>query len=158
MQYVCVYPRRQDGKVLLILKSTPEWQHGKINLVGGKIESTETTYVAAARELQEESGLRGFNFRVHGAVVGKEARDPKYLGQEWVVWFLTCDLHRDTVLEPHKTPEPCGWFPLGDALGMNSLMPNLRFILPLLETRAPDWKLTDIQDGSFRFESANWQG
>jgi 8-oxo-dGTP diphosphatase len=42
--------------VLLIEKSRPTWQAGKLNGIGGKIEEGESPRVAMAREFQEETG------------------------------------------------------------------------------------------------------
>lgn len=46
------------SNVLLIRKLRPNWQAGKLNGVGGKIESTDkTTEEAMTREFEEETGL-----------------------------------------------------------------------------------------------------
>jgi 8-oxo-dGTP diphosphatase len=47
------------NRVLLIRKNKPEWQAGKLNGVGGKVEETidPTTYYAMTREFQEETGF-----------------------------------------------------------------------------------------------------
>lgn len=66
MEYVIVLPirwnenakRHADNNVLIVHKDKPAWQKGWINLVGGKIEQSETPEEAAYRELMEESGLR----------------------------------------------------------------------------------------------------
>lgn len=43
--------------VLLIQKARPEWQRGRLNGVGGKIEADETPLEAMAREFEEETGV-----------------------------------------------------------------------------------------------------
>ena len=43
--------------VVLIEKARPEWQAGKLNGVGGKIEPKETPRRAMVREFQEEAGV-----------------------------------------------------------------------------------------------------
>lgn len=43
--------------VLLIVKERPDWQKGKFNGVGGKIEAGETPIDAMIREFREEAGL-----------------------------------------------------------------------------------------------------
>lgn len=43
--------------VLLIRKNKPEWQKGKLNGVGGKVESDESPPHAMRREFEEEVGL-----------------------------------------------------------------------------------------------------
>lgn len=45
------------NNVALILKDRPEWQAGKMNGVGGKLEGEETSLETQIREFQEETGL-----------------------------------------------------------------------------------------------------
>jgi 8-oxo-dGTP diphosphatase len=45
------------NNVVLIKKTKPQWQAGKLNGVGGKVEPGETPHQAMAREFQEESGV-----------------------------------------------------------------------------------------------------
>lgn len=55
--YVCGFAFEPDRRVWLIQKNRPEWQKGKLNGVGGKIEFNETAVAAMAREFQEEAGV-----------------------------------------------------------------------------------------------------
>jgi len=43
-------------KVALIKKNRPEWQAGKLNGIGGKIEENEACVDAMSREFLEETG------------------------------------------------------------------------------------------------------
>lgn len=43
--------------VLLILKNRPEWQAGRFNGIGGKVNEDETSYAAIVRECKEECAL-----------------------------------------------------------------------------------------------------
>ena len=43
--------------VVLIRKNRPEWQRGKLNGLGGRIEPGETPASAMRREFQEETGV-----------------------------------------------------------------------------------------------------
>jgi 8-oxo-dGTP diphosphatase len=44
--------------VVLIEKQKPDWQKGRLNGVGGKIEPGETPFEAMTREFEEETGVR----------------------------------------------------------------------------------------------------
>lgn len=44
------------GQTILVEKQRPEWQAGKCNGVGGKIEEGETDHAAMVREFREETG------------------------------------------------------------------------------------------------------
>lgn len=56
--YVCgFYFDHKCRQVVLIWKNKPDWQKGKLNGVGGKIEAGETPQVAMRREFKEETGI-----------------------------------------------------------------------------------------------------
>jgi 8-oxo-dGTP diphosphatase len=58
MNYVVgFYFSRNNNEVLLIRKNRPQWQAGKLNGIGGKIENCESAYDAMCREFMEETGL-----------------------------------------------------------------------------------------------------
>jgi 8-oxo-dGTP diphosphatase len=44
-------------RVVLIKKNKPDWQAGKLNGIGGKIEGDESSVEAMVREFAEETGL-----------------------------------------------------------------------------------------------------
>lgn len=76
-EYVVGFLFTEDyGQVLLIKKNRPEWQKGRLNGVGGKIEKNESPEEAMRREFLEEAGvdvrtwqevliLGGIGWRVH---------------------------------------------------------------------------------------------
>ena len=70
--------------VLLIEKSRPEWQKGRVNGIGGKIKEGENRYKAMVRESEEETGLTIETF-LHYATIN---------GSGWRVYFFV------TVIEP----------------------------------------------------------
>ena len=48
----------QDGKVLMIEKNRPDWQAGKLNGIGGKVEESDLCPLyAMVREFSEETGI-----------------------------------------------------------------------------------------------------
>lgn len=55
--YVLGFAFTDDGRVLLIEKKRPEWQAGRLNGVGGRVETTESSCQAMVREFQEETGV-----------------------------------------------------------------------------------------------------
>jgi len=64
MKYVAGFLFTSDHKfVVLIEKQKPDWQKGKLNGVGGKIEEGETPLMAMQREFEEETGLNIDNWR-----------------------------------------------------------------------------------------------
>jgi 8-oxo-dGTP diphosphatase len=58
-EYVLGFMFDQSGEnVVLIEKNKPEWQKGKINGVGGKVEPNESFAISAmVREFEEETGV-----------------------------------------------------------------------------------------------------
>lgn len=58
IEYVLGFLFNRDmTEVALILKTKPEWQAGKLNGIGGKVELGELPHYAMAREFYEETGL-----------------------------------------------------------------------------------------------------
>lgn len=57
MQYVSIVLYTVENDFLFVKKRRPEWQAGKLNFPGGKIEPGETHLEAALRELREEVQL-----------------------------------------------------------------------------------------------------
>ncbi len=153
-EYVCIYVKpSQPGKCLLILKSKPEWQKGKLNLVGGKIEPGETVQQAAKRELFEESGLEGDDFNIRGCLTGTKPYNPQLDSEGWRIWFLTC-YGSDWKIESLEE-EPVSWYWCDDAYS-RPIVPNLKLIIPLLASDAPDWPITEV-DGVLQYEPACWK-
>lgn len=55
--YVLGFLFSNSGMVWLINKTKPDWQKGKLNGIGGKIEPNETIDEAMRREFKEEANL-----------------------------------------------------------------------------------------------------
>lgn len=101
--------------VLLIDKLKPEWQRGKLNGVGGKIEYGETPYDAMYREFTEEAGLfiphwrefaklSGDTYRVHffTALYPWELSEAKSLTEEQLVIAPVAKLHELRIIDNLK--------------------------------------------------------
>lgn len=55
--YVLGFAFDSDSRVALIKKARPDWQAGRWNGIGGKVEEGETSKEAMAREFAEETGV-----------------------------------------------------------------------------------------------------
>src|SRR5690606_24709422 len=87
---------KELSRVAMVYKHKPEWQRGKFNGVGGKIEPGETPMAAMVREFHEEAGvyvtwkpatvLAGPYFRLHVFVAkGNEIHEAHTIEKEEIV-------------------------------------------------------------------------
>jgi len=112
----------QEQNVALIQKKHPEWQKGKFNGLGGKIEFGEYPLQAMIREFKEESGVFiEANFWTNFA---------KIEGKDYRVW---CYKVSDELVFGIKTQtdEKVGLFPVYEVLGAKALIYNLNWLIPL---------------------------
>ena len=94
-------------RVLLIHKIKPDWQNGKINGIGGKIEENESPLTCVTREVKEESNLsipekkwiyianlksNDFFTEVFACVYKEDINNAKSLEVEQIEWFPTSKL------------------------------------------------------------------
>ena len=94
-------------QVLLVHKIRPEWQAGKINGVGGKIEEGEDSLACIVREVREETGLVTnpgqwiclgamgsdvWRMDVFTLVYSGDMGDARSADKEKIEWFDSCAL------------------------------------------------------------------
>jgi 8-oxo-dGTP diphosphatase len=120
-RYVCGFLFSEDkSEVVLIQKNRPDWQAGKLNGVGGKVEdSDEDTRFAMIREFFEEAGTSTLQWKYIGNIHGAD----------WEVnWFTAfCKL---PVIS--TTDEVVAWYRVSDVLkGKWDMIPNLKWLIPL---------------------------
>jgi 8-oxo-dGTP diphosphatase len=107
----------RGNNVCLIEKLRPEFQKGRLNGPGGKVEPGETPSQAMVREFHEETGA--------------EVTD----------WRPFCELHwRDSTVHffaseadvtvATKTDEAVGWYAVNWVCGGNWVLPNLKWLIP----------------------------
>jgi 8-oxo-dGTP diphosphatase len=114
---------RETNEVALIRKSHPEWQAGKLNGVGGKIKvGSEMPAAAMVREFQEETGQRLVGWR----------KVVKLSGSDYRVHFFVVFVDSATLAALEGSDdEPIEVKNIDDALSLDSLIPNLKWIIPL---------------------------
>ena len=109
------------SKVLLIHKLHPEWQNGRVNGIGGKIEPGEESIDCIVREIREETGL--ITDKDKWIYAGKN------IDSDWVVDFYSYQYHGNEKDAQQMIDEEIEWFDL-NALPEN-LIPNLAWLIPL---------------------------
>ncbi|MBD8495856.1 NUDIX domain-containing protein [Pseudomonas syringae] len=85
---------KRDNRILCVRKAKSRW-----NLPGGKIEAGETPRQAAARELREETGLRGLPLLYLDEFTGDQVRHHV---------FVT-DVPKDGKPKPRNEISACKW-------------------------------------------------
>ncbi len=108
-------------RVVLIEKINPEWQRGRLNGVGGKIEKDETPEMAMSREFEEETGVVTASeaWKVFAVITG---------GHEYKVYFLYTI---DDNLTQAKTveAEKVGIYDVDDM--PQNVLHNLKWLIPM---------------------------
>lgn len=104
--------------VVLIKKEKPEWQKGKLNGVGGKIEADETPLEAMRREFLEETGVDIQDW-VQYCTLG---------GGDWAVYFFYA--HGDVEAVQTMTEEEVSFYEV-DFLDQYPTIPNLQWLIPM---------------------------
>lgn len=120
-EYVCGFLFGDRHRVALIRKARPEWQRGRLNGVGGRIEPGESPKEAMVREFWEETGYLTFESDWSLRVVHR--------GPGHVVYFFRAD-RPQTVGLRYDGDEPCEWV---DRLCLHlwPVIPNLHWLIPL---------------------------
>jgi 8-oxo-dGTP diphosphatase len=111
-------------RVVLILKLRPDWQMGKWNAVGGKIEHNEKPLGAMIREFREETGMTVADWKPFCVLHGELHGDGKYD----VHFFVAFSPDIDCV--ETKTDERVRVHHLINVPTIGGV-PNLRWLIPM---------------------------
>jgi 8-oxo-dGTP diphosphatase len=114
-KYVIGYLFDGKDKVALIEKNRPDWQKGRLNAPGGKMEKGETPLQASTREFREETGAE-ITWRQFAELTGDSYR-------------LYCFTSRDKAEIKTTTDERVEWYPLNNL--PENLLPNAAFLIPM---------------------------
>lgn len=146
-EYVVVFARSAayPDEVLLIEKDRPEWQKGRYNLPGGKVENGEDILTAARRELQEETGIETSTLtyvKKVGTIIGN--------------WGIVHVIKVDPVsheLNPREgeTERPF-WVRWNDVKDSKNLIPNIKVMIPLIREGVEGWKIRDEEKSAGKAE------
>jgi 8-oxo-dGTP diphosphatase len=129
------------GSVLLILKKRPDWQRGRLNLIGGKVEPGETSRQAMAREFYEETGYPNHEFDWRPFC---QLRHPSKDG--FVTFYVA---HRDDRRNPPTTvtDESIHWVPIASFQAYaGQCIGNLAWLVPLALSKHEEF--ADVVDNS----------
>lgn len=135
MQEYVVGFLHNHAEVVLIRKNRPEWQDGLLNGVGGHIEEYDDGPCAAmVREFKEETGVDvpRERWQLFVTLEGPKAKIYCYASED-----KTYDYQLMRATET-KTDEDVGIYSI-NWLNMdwdNSTVPNLKWIIPMMQQRA----------------------
>jgi len=135
MQYTLAFIFSSDlQKVLLITKNRPEYQAGKLNGIGGKIEPGEEPLDGMIREVREETSLE------------IEAKDWQFTGSieglDWKVWTYTTVYSGELVDAISVTDEAVVWYDV-DRLPAHC-MANLFWLIPFAVRKLTDERIGEL--------------
>jgi len=137
---------KQD-RVVLIRKTKPDWQAGKLNGVGGKIELGETPYEAMAREFQEETGVAiDPSFWIYVAVMANGTR----IKQGDVYLHVFAAKFANVLQRVRQTTEEIpSVFTTWEAVNHPDVLHNLRWLIPLCSNALQHccWEPIDMPNG-----------
>lgn len=109
--------------MLLIKKNRPDWQAGKLNIIGGHIEDGESPQAAAIREVLEETGLFLDDARAFCIL---NTQTPARA----VVYFFVAE-HDGLSNFSQKTDEEIVEVHIDHAVDAPDVIPNLKYLIPL---------------------------
>lgn len=136
-------------RVVLIRKNQPEWQAGKLNGVGGKVEPGETLPEAMRREFVEETGIVVSNWHHFARLTWEEGVVHFFRAFAPMVFLNACRTMTQEVVERHwiYTLVTPGRPSIGGrGPGSEDVIPNLRWLVPLAAHRHDTYEIIDIAE------------
>lgn len=126
-------------QVVLIRKNRPEWQAGKLNGVGGKVEPNELPINAMEREFLEETGRQIARWHRYASLRWEEGIVHFFRAFAPMRVLETCRTTTDETIERHRIhtliqPGP----------GRDNVTPNLLWLVPLAAHRHDTYDVIDV--------------
>jgi 8-oxo-dGTP diphosphatase len=128
----------EAGRVALIKKNKPDFQAGKLNGIGGKVESHEAPLEAMVREFREETGACIANWSRYCTL--NVAKGPATID------FFVSTSGEGVELQT-TTDEKVGWYSLRDSMTgwlAQPHMRNLDWLIPLALEHLDNHKLAHV--------------
>lgn len=117
---------------IFIVKKKPDWQKGRINFVGGKIEPGESPHEAARREFYEETGLSWTL--------------PHHMGRlethSGIVHVFSCYVPANQMLTSDSAERPF-YRDAREIFALPAALPNLKVIWGLVQSGVDGWIIED---------------
>lgn len=137
IEYVAGFLFSQERDyVALIHKQKPNWQKGKLNAIGGKIEAGETPHQAMVREFAEEASVEIDEWQSFAVL----------RGADFIVHFF-CAFDDKVFHVKSAEDEHVDIFETRFASNIPVLIPNLKVLLPLALDQSGITKPVTLFDG-----------
>jgi mutator protein MutT len=105
---------KKENNVLLVKRTNTDWTSGQWNFPGGLFEENETLANAAAREAQEEVGVKIASNDLELVHVMHVQKTEQHAKEIFGFYFMTKSLHGTPINnEPHRHSE-IGWFDINN--------------------------------------------
>ena len=147
------------SKVVLIRKAKPEWQHGLLNGVGGKVGDhieDESPENAIHREFEEETGMKGLDWQKFLTL--------KTPHSELHFFRAIGNVHKPST----RTDEEVGVYDVHDVMDRCDTIPNLRWCIQMARTfhfgeRAQEFKVEEVMvpewtGNGYEIKNGTWVG
>lgn len=132
IQYVLCYVRDLCGDILAIERKKQDWQQGKLNLPGGRIEDGETAEQAAIREIKEEANIDATDVTLIGSMHYSDS----------LIYVMDCGFNPDDNEVKSSAEGEVMWLSCRELIRDPRLIPNLRVIIPLAAAGVQGWRLS----------------
>jgi 8-oxo-dGTP diphosphatase len=126
-------------QVVLIRKNRPEWQAGRLNGVGGKVEPGEDLAAAMRREFEEETGVAFDAWHRFASLTWEEGVVHFFRGFAPSSVLVACRTTTDESIERHRLHTL-----LNPGAGRSAVTPNLLWLVPLAAHRHDTYDVIDV--------------
>jgi len=132
---------RKDGKYLLLRRSSlKKYAPNYVHPVGGKVDKNENPFVAAQRELMEETGISVVNVRLEAVIL--EIRPEQDEPYNWLIFHFSGDYDKGDV---KRTEEGELVLLSADELKKEKLSPSVKPIIEHILDREKGTIFTTVE-------------